>query len=66
LTKSPVEGLVRRRHLPGATNAFESTKTEDFSDRGGYEPGFIPYFVVALRRLASDHPPLGGPLGMLV
>jgi endonuclease G len=27
-------------------------KTEDFSDRGGYEPGFIPGFVVPLPRLA--------------
>jgi endonuclease G len=28
-------------------------KAEDFSDRGGYEPGFIPGFVVALPRLAK-------------
>lgn len=29
-----------------------SWKSEDFSDRGGYEPGFIPGFVVPLPKLA--------------
>lgn len=45
-TSLPVAGAV------GAAEAA-SWKTEDFSDRGGYEPGFIPGFVVGLPRLAK-------------
>ena len=36
----------------GAAEAA-SWKTEDFSDRAGYEPGFIPGFVVRLPRLTK-------------
>ncbi len=36
---------------PGAEAA--TWKTENFDDRGGYEPGFIPGFIVPLPRLSS-------------
>lgn len=32
-------------------------KKEDFSDRSGYEPGFIPGFIVPLPKLAAHHSP---------
>jgi endonuclease G, mitochondrial len=38
--------------LAAAAAEAATWRTEDFSDRGGYEPGFIPGFVVPLPRLA--------------
>jgi endonuclease G, mitochondrial len=38
---------------PGTHAEAANWKTEDFSNRGGYEPGFIQGFVVPLPRLAK-------------
>jgi endonuclease G len=35
-------------HRPARAYVSEAAKAEDFSDRNGYEPGFIPGFVVPL------------------
>jgi endonuclease G, mitochondrial len=49
-TESPQSAPV-----PPSGEAAEAAawKTEDFSDRGGYEPGFIPGFVVPLPKLSK-------------
>ncbi len=39
------------------TDAESRRLEEDFTDRGGYEPGFIPGFIVPLPKTAPTHTP---------
>lgn len=50
-TPQPMPIAAAREERPRPEAA--SWTTEDFSDRGGYEPGFIPGFLVPLPKLAK-------------
>ena len=50
---APQAPVTARSTPPAGSEAVARWKTEDFSDRPGYEPGFIAGFVVPLPELAN-------------
>lgn len=54
---SEAEPVQLTASTPVAPEAEARRRDEDFTDRGGYEPGFIPGFIVPLPKTAPDHTP---------